>query len=1204
MNKISYLKSKQVFRKIGIIVSLASVSGMLISAELPFSNAPLFLQSGVQPNIEFIVDDSGSMYWAVVKSKNARTVYKTLTDSWIDEVDYHPTLTDWEEILHTCSGINTMYFDPDKIYTPWEGVNKGGVAFPNQTLKAQEFPNEVGSTTFDLAAAGGDGFPAGYFKWVDLNNNGEWDEWSDVLKKNNVPDVWVDLNGNGKFEVGESEYECPNVDHFSATELKAWFTDTSEMSVTEQKNFANWFSYYRKREYVAKRALSSIISSSTVRMGLRTLHNNSSVYTQVKDVDDISTPVDTTAKKNKETLLEQMFNVESKNGTPLRETLVKTGKYFKSAAGPILPITDGGQCQQNFAILMTDGYANGGTPSVGNADKHTTSNPYDGGLYADRNTGVSNTLADVAMYYYKNDLKTGYDDLVPTNTADNNPQQHLVTYTVAFGVEGNLDGDIKPSATDPKWLGWPTPAGNESTIDDVRHAAYNGRGLFLNAQDPDTLIKSLNDAIQDIQGRTASSSSVAVNSGSYTSLAMVFQAQFNSQTWVGRINGYPLKSNGSVDSAGNALASVVPVWTDRVIMTHNGTKGVPFRWDKGITASQKTELTDTPELLDYIRGDTSNEEVGKGYRKREIWDTEGAGSHLGDIVNSSPAYVGEPEFRYPDVNFESVSYSSYRLDPDGDGISKKVGNNTFRRLPMLYAGSNDGMLHGFKVDPDTSVTDFGKEVFAYVPRGVMKRLPDLADKNYRHAYTVDGAPSVGDAFFGGAWHTVLTSGLNAGGQGVYALDITKPQRITSEAKAEADKVVLWDFTDAEDKDLGYTYGKPAIVKANNGKWVAIFGNGYNNTASDGNVGGGTPVLYIRDLETGADLRKFDTKANVRLDSSATPTLIPNGLSAPTTLDVNGDFKADYVYAGDLEGNLWKFDISNTDPSKWKIAHGTSVKPEPLFTACSDVACTDSNRQPITVKPEVGLNKGAFGHIVYFGTGSYVYSVDSLNTQLQTLYGIWDKNLPSGFSKFNKFHLLQQEIQKEKDFPYTDPLTSKSVPSWQRLVTNYPITWHETSGVPKDNDLDLKVDAHLGWYLNLVDTDTNSLAGERGIVNPVLRGDMVIFNTVIPNKDPCSDGGDGWVMTLWASSGSRPPSDDPYIDVNNDSIIDGKDLVTFSKSATNVASAGTKILSLGECVFYTLADGSEVCLIADPGSEPKPLKVKSQHDLGRWMWQEL
>jgi type IV pilus assembly protein PilY1 len=301
------------------------------------------------------------------------------------------------------------------------------------------------------------------------------------------------------------------------------------------------------------------------------------------------------------------------------------------------------------------------------------------------------------------------------------------------------------------------------------------------------------------------------------------------------------------------------------------------------------------------------------------------------------------------------------------------------------------MLHGFAVSD-------GSEKLAYVPNTVFANLSKLTSADYGeqttipHQYYVDGSPTVGDAYgnFGThcpstspCWRSILISGLRKGGQGLFALDVTDP---TTFDESNAAKVVVWEFTNTDDTDLGYSFSQPSIVKMANGRWAAVFGNGYNST------GTGHAVLYIVFLDgfsdgiwtAGTDFIKLDTGVG-------NLTTIPNGLATPAAVDVDGNFMVNLIYAGDLQGNMWRFNVSSSNPSDW-----SATPPVKIFTGTAT--------QPITTRPEVGPNpqglppgsvgvSGSAGVMVYFGTGKYLESVDTLTPPIQTtqtFYGLLDK----------------------------------------------------------------------------------------------------------------------------------------------------------------------------------------------------------------------
>jgi len=404
---------------------------------------------------------------------------------------------------------------------------------------------------------------------------------------------------------------------------------------------------------------------------------------------------------------------------------------------------------------------------------------------------------------------------------------------------------------------------------------------------------------------------------------------------------------------------------------------------------------------------------------------------------------------------------------------------------MVYTGANDGMLHGF--DADTMV-----EKVAYVPTGVFDNLTGLTDPNYNHLFFVDGTPTVIDAFFNNTWHTVLTGGLNKGGQLIYALDVTNPTGF-AETLAAAANIVLWEFTDADDADLGYTFSKPAIVRMHNGKWAAVFGNGYNSTMLDGTVGSGHAVLFIVDLETGALIRKIDTGIGTG-----------NGLATVAPIDINGDFIVDFLYAGDLEGNLWKFDVTSSAANDWDVAFKAGGISLPLFVAKD----ANNNRQPITVQPEAGRGPNGLDIMLYFGTGKYLGNADITDTGDQTFYGIIDNS---------------------------------TIVAGRNMLDEQTVTFQNNAArVTSSNTLGT---GSRGWYMDLPEV------GERVASRSILRAGRIIFVTITPESDVCKSGGTSWLMEINALNGallSVPPFDndsngiftlDDYIDTDNDSAGD-------------------------------------------------------------------
>ncbi len=1080
-------------RTAGLLALVMATS--IAAAPGTLSTSPLFLQSGtVQPNIFFMIDDSGSMDWEILKSTGALAIGDYSGFRNRDNLDYTPTRADRDEMLESCAGYNVLYYDPTKTYTPWTGVDINGNAYQDQSItSALNDPYNPASGSRDLTDDETFGDPPGYMTWSD--------------------------DGDGVFEQGE----CPDVNdagydyinQFVAT--VAGFGPTQVMTAAEQANFANWYSYYRKREYVAKRALSQIIDASDARMGLATLHNNNTVRTLVRDIDDITTPIDTTAQANKTALLRNLSRVNSSGGTPLRQALRNTGEYFADNSGwgstPILPASLGGECQQNFTILMSDGFWNGGDPGGGNTDSDGAG-PFDGGDYADT---FSNTLADVAMRYYENDLSPLADKVPVIAGVDENNAQHMVTYTVGFGVNGSLADDEVPGQAN--FNGWPEPIANaQTTIDDMRHAAFNGRGQFLSAGDPQDLIDSLTQYIADIQARIGTAAAVSFNSTNLNTGTRVFQSIFDSSRWSGDllakdivINGVTgiASISGTAWQASTDIDSRAPA--SRQIITYDGTTGygVNFEWGSLNSTQQKDLRTNASggtdieaagmARLDYIRGERNCESSGTGtcsytdsngdiYASKSLRPRSSA---LGDIVHSSPYFVGPPSLAYPDSIEPASPYSAFA-----------ISNRT--RAGMTYVGANDGMLH--------ALNDNGVEMFGYIPASLFSTdagagLHYLSDPSYTHRYYVDLSPTVQDAYIkvGGttAWHTVLVGALRGGGKGLFAMDVTYPSALASNAAGN----VMWEFSH---NDLGYTFSDIQIGKMNNGKWAAVFGNGYNNDPN----GDGTAKLFVLYLDgSNAALPVIIETGVGSLDPTsrdcANSNSDCNGLSTPRLVDLNGDGTIDRIYAGDLHGNLWAFDVTDkNDPPNWKPAYSGN----PLFRACSATPCTAANRQPITDQPDVTLHPTQTAYstrpnmLVFFGTGQYLTQADNANAQLQTFYGVWDSNT----GDLDRASLQAQILTT----------TSDAVLGNVRTISSNPVSYSSTE---------------KGWLIDL------PISGERSVTNPAAFGKVVFFNTVIPSvssSNMCSVGGSGWLMAVDLLTGGEPAF--VPIDVNNDGVFDATD----------------------------------------------------------------
>jgi type IV pilus assembly protein PilY1 len=749
---------------------------------------------------------------------------------------------------------------------------------------------------------------------------------------------------------------------------------------------------------------------------------------------------------------------------------------------------------------------------------------------------------------------------------------------------------------------WPAAGSNNlpANVYDLWHAALDSRGQFFSADTPQAIVDAFKTIINRIQERQGSASNLSFNAGSVSSNTQFYQSLFDSSVWKGHLLALPLSdgSGTNLTCTTEARGDVCPTkwdaagvltggdykdprdpsrtltngtaidWnTGRVILTYNGTAGKPFRW-ADLTTSQKTALENGGSAnlgqatLEYLRGNRHCEELSSVACD---YDTNGDSiidasddvlrertSLLGDIVNSSPVYVGNPERNYP-TTFNDLLNSNTDNETDYSVFAKTTGKGT--RLNVVYVGANDGMLHGFRtgrlvdsnsntiIDPsdgfDNTLND-GREVLAYVPSKVYDNLPSLADPNYSvvsgsHRFYVDGEMEVVDAYFGSAWHSVLVSSLGAGGQGLFALDVTDPENDFKESNAS--NIVLWEFNDSDDQDLGYTLGQPNVVRLHNGEWGVIVGNGYNNTYADGNTStSGDAVLFVIRVSDGAVLAKLDTGVGSSLDPTGAGR--PNGLGSVTPIDLDGDVVTDFVYAADLFGNVWRFDLTDADPTKWIVSYGSSACAsdgtsacEPLFTAY-DTSSPSIKAQPITTKllADKHPNGLGYGVMVYFGTGKYFETVDNVadTSTFNTFYGVWDTE----FSTFNalsngpdvgtqvtqtkkwglrRADLLQQTI----DFEGLDPATGDTL----RIVSDNAIDW--SANADQGCYLDLRSgNSSLDASGHIVNATSWTNNGELVAADPLIVGDAVVVPTLIPNSDACSTGGDGWIMAIDKTCGGH------------------------------------------------------------------------------------
>jgi type IV pilus assembly protein PilY1 len=703
--------------------------------------------------------------------------------------------------------------------------------------------------------------------------------------------------------------------------------------------------------------------------------------------------------------------------------------------------------------------------------------------------GSSSTLADVAEYYYASDLRTSAlnnctgstapdgathdvcsnSTMLPMPPLDVATHQHMTTYTVGLGVNGTL-------AYDPNYLSqtagayaqlksgainWPVPVstsngGDARNIDDLWHAAVNGRGKYFATSNPNTLSNALLGALSDVTKAVGSAAGAATNSLEPVAgdNNQAYIATYTTVEWTGDIRAYPLDAmTGVIDTttatwSARAQLEAISAGSRTIKYMHPVSKTLrPFTYGNlntdgyganflnfctksptplqcgTLAAAQVTSANNGDNLVNFLRGDSTYEAetnlADPLYRERT--------AKLGDIINASPAYVKKSPLQYTDSGHASYVTS------------------TATRKGVLYGAANDGMLHAF--DATT-----GAEMWAFIPSFVMPNMFQLADTNYRdnHKFFVDGSPVVGDIYTGSVWKTILVGGLNSGGRGYYALDITDPDN----------PVGLWEFTNA---NMGLTYGNPVITKRADGTWVVMVASGLNNTGGDGQG-----HVYQINALTGALLNSLSTGAG----TAATPS----GLAKINAwVDDPSNNTAKRFYGGDMLGNLWRFDFDDL-----VLPSGAEATQLAQFQI-------GGTPQPITTKPqltEVSASTGVKYPVIVVGTGRYLGTSDVSDTTQQSIYAIKDPMTGTGWG----------DVRTRTD-----------------LVTQ-SVTVAGTSGTGTSNAVDWTT--KIGWKLDLPQSK------ERVVTDFLLQFNVLSFASAIPGASECNpSGGSSWLYEVNVGTGT-------------------------------------------------------------------------------------
>jgi type IV pilus assembly protein PilY1 len=1029
----------------------------------------------------------------------------------------------------------------------------------------------------------------------------------------------------------------------------------------EMTNYANWFVYYRTRILMMKTAagLAFYDMDDKFRVGFITINPGAPVsstkYLPLKEFNSAQ----------KGNWYSKFYGQTTGSSTPLRTALSRVGRHYAGktdqintgmgfATGSVNPQGNPdaviASCQKNFALLTTDGYWNGtggfelnGTTAMGDYDNSGPPPFFDGSGVQNTSSATSvGTLADVAMYYYINDLRSpvmvsGEDiwaNNVPPSGRDTATWQHMTTFTLGLGLDGTLDYQSNYDATPPPpgdyadilsgakdWPAPPSGGNEEKTLDDLWHAAVNGRGKFFSARNPNTLSASLSEALGSIQSTTGAGAAAATSNLQPTQEDhWAFTAEYQTVDWYGDVKARTIDLLGGIISKVSlwsardlldnkcTLAGCSSASTARSIYTFSSdTANFPnrlkaFTWTNGAGTAYPTDtnLTATEQayfnpaqlttsnlwdgsqlaassaksVVDYLRGDRTKEDTGGDLAT----DLYRARKHvLGDIISAQPVYIKDPPFHYTDNGY--FAYQAAQANRPG----------------TLYVAANDGMLHSFATDPDnnpyfqvngitTTVTtddtysgtnDGGNERWAFIPTRVMPNLYKLAQKNYIHRWYVDGTPIVEDICVTAntatasvttagytcpgatSWKAILVAGLNGGGRGYYALDISDPTspKAMWEFNARDPSVTACAATTAaaigasSDCDLGLTYGNPIITKlplghAQSGKWVVLISSGYDNyTTVDGsatNTGGdGNGYLYILDAVTGTIIEKIKTCSGTAGTAGASfGDANPCGFTKINTYHPLKNEKVDNspvrVYGTTVTGELWRVDLTQQiTPRAYLVA--TLKDPSGVV-------------QPITTPPEMylptGLDTISYTNpweapaAVYVGTGRYLGTPDKTDLQHQTIYAI--KDIPNTTTTLANARASLQTRTFQTEFTDT---TSGQQRRTIAGATNNAFT------------------ASNGWYVDF--PNVSGLAtGERVNVDfrIVITTLVVLSNISLINS--CVAGGTSWVN---------------FIDVNTGGAVVGTTISYTSVKLPGSLGVGIAPIQVGGTIktIVTTADNQQL-----------------------------
>jgi type IV pilus assembly protein PilY1 len=853
-----------------------------------------------------------------------------------------------------------------------------------------------------------------------------------------------------------------------------------------------------------------VASNRSLRIGLATFNPPVSgnpgpggfIARAISDLSPVSGSVtQAQANANYTALINSINGLSAIANTPLAESYYEVTRYMRGMA-PYYNSTPSTytspiqyRCQKNYGVVITDGLPTYDRTFPTNDPLGGSRLPnWDGNSANDGDNlngdGEGDTLYldDIAKFAFDIDMRTtGTDAGGKSWNAADFPKQNMNTYTVGFTAANQMLSD----------------------------AASYGQGKYYQATDSAGLSTALASALSDITSKAGSGGSGTTSSSIVGVGSSYYQTSYDPKDWRGTVRAYGITATGAVNTSSvlwTTDTAIVPGATPPTYQSWSTASNAPITLAFGNFAPAQQAVLNQglptgitgADLVEWSKGTNKS-----GLKVRSVL--------LGDIINS-PLMLASPTDQTASDLVGDTSYSNY--------LTTKASNMNSN----LVVNGNDGFVS--VINPGN-----GARRYAYMPSSVLPYLRLISDPAYingvSHKFLVDGQVGIFDAQLNNAWKTLAIGGTGAGGKTFYALQLF-------DASAGNVTRALWEFSAPATpnaanafNDLGYAYARPEVARLADGRWAAFIANGYGSNS-------GVAALYVVDIRDGSLIRK------IVVDSTETT----NGLSS-VELKVNSQNVVQAAYGGDLNGRMWKFDLSASAPNSW----GLAFSGKPLFTA------PGGDTQPITAQPLLADNSLG-GKVVFFGTGKFNESVDKTNKDLQAFYAVWDADGGSG-------QITTASLQAQSITGVFAGASGQFITTSQNEVI-YP--------------------GKKGWYLPLVYGGV--LTGERVINQAALVLGRIVFTTaIVDTTDPCASFGSGKVVELDAFSGKM--LNYAVLDTTNDGLIDGNDAV----SSGVVFSTGIPLVNM-------IANAGTAKYVGDTSGGIVKLTEKGGGGSRRIMWRQI